>query len=491
MSRKDATVEWSVVDDEQQWQTAQAPIDGTAPEVATANRQERRLAALVVMLFVLLAGVWAWHRQMTLATIANELQATAAQETSAIPTGGDSDPQHGSGEAASASAQTTQTISHPKSSVRGGQATIQPSVVQMGEYHVIGSRVMAQVTVHYPSAGPRGRPDALAYREMRFYRQSGEGWQRIDPQLDLMGSWQTLETKHFTIRYRAVDAKAVTEAALQLDLLYNKMSRDFGLTAIAATPNLTIEVVADGLPDGYDFNFVNRTFVVPSPTMLSVPVEMTDASVIYQFAVYPLAALLLMDVIDQHPYRWKMNVLYWQPVIDALHLWALWEDGGLLAAGHEDVVRWLYQNAQDAPVDSHKAVPEGYERLCRAYRVWRLEPWQTSIPLACNESDASQWSPWVNPGLALRLSEVAPGSQIQPVPPLTPNSETKEVTLATVIDYVVATYGRERLPHFVAALGEHASWQTLIPALFGVSDVEFEAGWQAYLAENYGQDTGQ
>jgi hypothetical protein len=56
------------------------------------------------------------------------------------------------------------------------------------------------------------------------------------------------------------------------------------------------------------------------------------------------------------------------------------------------------------------------------------------------------------------------------------------VALATLIEYAVATYGHERLPGLVAGLGQSESWGTLIPAVYGVSSAEFEAGWQAYLA---------
>jgi hypothetical protein len=206
--------------------------------------------------------------------------------------------------------------------------------------------------------------------------------------------------------------------------------------------------------------------------------------------VYPLATLVVMKVIDPYPEQWKWGVLRWRSVIDALRLWTLWADGGPLAAGREEVVRWLYQNAQAAPVDGHTALPAGYARLCHTYRVWGLAPRQTSLPLTCNESDTDQGSPRSNPGLALRLREVPPDVQIQSVPRVVPNLASRVVSLETMIEYVVATYGRGRLPHLMAALGEHASWQTLIPAVFGVSAVEFEAGWHAYLTELYGQDTG-
>ena len=61
----------------------------------------------------------------------------------------------------------------------------------------------------------------------------------------------------------------------------------------------------------------------------------------------------------------------------------------------------------------------------------------------------------------------------------------RRVALATLVEYVVATYGRERLPALVAGLGQYESWDTLLPAVFGVSATEFEAGWQAYLVAHY------
>jgi hypothetical protein len=60
------------------------------------------------------------------------------------------------------------------------------------------------------------------------------------------------------------------------------------------------------------------------------------------------------------------------------------------------------------------------------------------------------------------------------------------VALATLVEYAVATYGRERLPALVTGLGQSDSWETLLPAVYGVSAAEFEAGWLAYLKAHYG-----
>jgi hypothetical protein len=60
------------------------------------------------------------------------------------------------------------------------------------------------------------------------------------------------------------------------------------------------------------------------------------------------------------------------------------------------------------------------------------------------------------------------------------------VVLATLIEYAVATYGHERLSTLMAGMGHYDTWDTLIPAVYGVSPTEFEAGRQAYMRKNYG-----
>jgi hypothetical protein len=82
---------------------------------------------------------------------------------------------------------------------------------------------------------------------------------------------------------------------------------------------------------------------------------------------------------------------------------------------------------------------------------------------------------------------IAPASHhIDDNPEYTAGHWEQTLALATLIEYVVTTYGREQLPALLAALGQHESWETLIPAIYGVSAIEFEAGWQAYLAAHYG-----
>lgn len=125
------------------------------------------------------------------------------------------------------------------------------------------------------------------------------------------------------------------------------------------------------------------------------------------------------------------------------------------------------------------------ERLCRLYRVWKLSPRAMAIPLLCSDADESMGATF-STVLPARLNDLA--IDIQYMSQLVTVVDGT-VAMETVLEYVVATYGRDHLPRLITALDEYEGWPTLIPAVFGISAADFEEGWQAYLAEEYGGDT--
>ena len=229
--------------------------------------------------------------------------------------------------------------------------------------------------------------------------------------------------------------------------------------------------------------YAKRTITVPSPALLSVPVEMTDATVFYQSVVYPLAILVVMEVIDQYPNSGNGGIASGSPSSTLCAYGSSGRMSGPLAVGREEVVRWLYQNAQAESVEARQAVPAGYERLCRTYRIWDLSPELMSIPLTAARTNATVVA--VALSVAAQLNDFRVRRLVHRTGECAEVGVGSRVALETVIEYVVATYGRDHLPRLIAALGEHTSWQTLIPAVFDVSAAEFEAGWQAYLAHQY------
>jgi hypothetical protein len=404
---------------------------------------------------LLMAGTWMWQRQSAQADFAGQLRMAVAQDI-----GG----------------QRNRPLSSAAAPIM--PAVIELPAVQINAYDRMCERIMAQVTVTDTADG-----HLVAYRQTRFYRQTPGQWQRIAPDAALLGPWQTLQTAHFIFRYRAADAAPVAAAAPRLDQLYEQLRRDVGLPAAGAPPVIRVEV--SGSEHGSNFTLAEPAIVVPSPALLAAPVEMAAADILYQALVFRLAAFVVDDVIDRHHPSWQGGAVYWWPLLNALPLWAVWQEQGPLAMGRQEVPRWLFHNARTQA--ARHAVPDGYDRLCQLYRIWNLAPAEMSIPLSCTEADSGKWQARMAPALPLQLDALvyvgagADGATSAPV------SASQIVALETVVEYTVATYGRASLARLVTALGNHTSWHSLIPAVFNISAAEFEAGWHSYLATAYGE----
>ena len=452
MGKDTAQLEWTFVADDQTWPVTpsmmeQSPSMPNAVQTRTMHKTERQMAALIVMLALLLAGGWRWHRRAALASSLAQLQTTVAAEAVASP---------------------------------GVDIGMRPGAHLDDQQFIRGDLVMAQVSVRGLAAG-----DASTYRATHFYQRTDNGWQRSVPQPDWLGPAQTLTTAHFTIHYRAVDAAAVTAVAPRLDRLYEKLRRDFGLPPVDPSPDITLRITLEEQRNG--IRDAERVISVRSPTLLTVPDEITPATVILQVAIYPLAALVRDEVVDQYPIEWKRGATtHWKPLLNALPLWSVWnQDDGPLASWQVDVVRWLYQNAQTEPRGARQAVPAGYAQLCRAYRVWDLSPTEMSIPLTCSEWD-DQRSARDYPALPLQLVGLGQNWPDLAHDALVPSPTEPAAAIATIIDFIVTTYGRERLAACLAAVGHYEDWKSLTPSVFGVSASEFEADWLAYLEATYG-----
>lgn len=64
-------------------------------------------------------------------------------------------------------------------------------------------------------------------------------------------------------------------------------------------------------------------------------------------------------------------------------------------------------------------------------------------------------------------------------------SATAYATANTLAEFMLVTYGTNKVPALLDAFVEHDTWETLTPALFHLSADEFEAQWQAYLRQQY------
>jgi hypothetical protein len=195
--------------------------------------------------------------------------------------------------------------------------------------------------------------------------------------------------------------------------------------------------------------------VIPSPVLLQLPAAQPPDEGLYQAAAEPLVELVLQQATgqagsDPHGFRW-------QPLLDALRLWQVWQAGGALAGERVEVIRRFYVRTSSA----------SFFPMCETSSLWRLTG-QLVVRL-CLEL--------VDPSLPpQRLNLLADADPVYTHARARPWGEL--VALETLVEYAVAQYGPERLPVLLRALDDYDTWNILIPAVYGVSVADFEQGWQ-------------
>jgi hypothetical protein len=353
--------------------------------------------------------------------------------------------------------------------------------VAVSAINIQGDLAVAKVVMYTKNRVP-------AYRQTRFYRRTDTRWLPTAPNAALWGPERSLETTFFIFHFRQNDAAAVITIAPQLDALYTILRHNVGLGLPPGTEKRVIDVRVTE-PPGYAslwFGAPER-ITVASPAVYWAPVKLTDAELLAQSIALPL----LDGVIAQGGKHYAIKSA-WQPMLRGLRLWQLWDLDLPLSIWHEEVVQWLYLDLPAGDPRETVLPPDGYWQLCAAHTLWMSSPLQLDIPLLCAEREQQyEYFPLRGPrNPPIRLNDL-----VLPVPPdegldysnMTnrANLHGRAVVLATLIEYAVAAYGRERLPALLAGLGQYSTWDTLLPAVFGVSAVEFETGWQVYLTEQY------
>ncbi|MFQ5854353.1 MAG: hypothetical protein ACE5LU_01735 [Anaerolineae bacterium] len=294
-------------------------------------------------------------------------------------------------------------------------------VVEIQNMELGGDLALVEVLVTQPGVPWAATP----YRETRFYRKVEERWQRTAPGADFWGPQRVVETEHFRFVFHQRDAEAVGVVVDEVEGLYAALRHDAGLGPPATEERLTIEIVPR--TDMMYWRFTEDRLTVPSPALLPVPEELPDAARLIGTIAYPLARQVLDEALQQTQVKSG-----WQPMADGLRLWLGW-DGSVMPSA------WRYR-------------VEGLlrERLAESHplRLADLAAWR-----------AGRWN-WQDRWVRSMAAE-------------------------TVVEYVVATYGRERLPALLQGLDKYETWDALTPAVFDVPAGVFEAGWQTYLVARY------
>lgn len=346
--------------------------------------------------------------------------------------------------------------------------------------------------------------------------QSSSDMQRLTQGITAGQSEQRLTTPYFIYHFRQPDSAVVHTVAPSMDAFYTILWHNLGLPIHPTRNKLVIDVTLDQLPGQAMLAFdsarapspenylmpgdpptepgVIASVNVPSPARYVAPATLGDADLLAQSIALPLLSHGLAQAREQHQIGPA-----WQPLLDGLYLWQVWDLDLPLATWRETVVQWQYRDLPFTPPEQVIPLPPRYQELCAAHKRWMQSPVQIHIPLLCTgrKREDGYWHTWRFGTPLTHLAQLAVPSSLtwgegaSPVggPPFFTNHPGQTVALATLIDYAVTTYGRARLPALVAGLGQYDRWETLVPAVYGVSATEFEAGWQAYLLAHYGVAT--
>ena len=285
---------------------------------------------------------------------------------------------------------------------------------------------------------PRQLWHTKPYREARVLRQDGYGWQPIEPANIFWSDKRTRETDYFKLEYSARDAHAVEQSIADVEAAYLRLHTDLGLPEPTRgnLVHIKIALVEGSTVRVTDLSYSGDTLIIPPPDLIPRPLDMSNAEALRQAITYSLSVKLFNEAQSQIP-----TPCTWSAVAEGIGLWLRWEDHTIPSRR-----RWVYEEVLREQLDASPLLP--LEKLLL-------------FPLSCPRPPTM---------LRAELNDLG-----HPIP--------RQELASTLIEYMVATYGRESIPGLLRDLGKFADWNDLTQQSFGISAAELEVGWQAYLNE--------
>ncbi|MFN8467678.1 MAG: hypothetical protein U0X20_19115 [Caldilineaceae bacterium] len=276
--------------------------------------------------------------------------------------------------------------------------------------------VRAMITRTLPSGQP------LVYLQTEFYAQTPHGWQRAAPVVAFWGASQELDTPNLHFVFRSADRAAVEQLAPQLEALYTALRRAFGQDLAGANDRLTVEIIPKRVAPNE--RFAAGSLRLTSPLLDDLNIGDAAADLLGHQARHVLVAEMTDESLQRLPIKEQ-----WRPLVDMLRSWLHYSD-----------------TLPIAPPGGTNPLPATPDPANSA-RLADL--------LGCN--------PCADPSIAIGM-----------------HGKKELAATMNLFDFIVATYELDALPALLVGFARYDDWDTLSPAVFGVSADELEAAWHAW-----------
>jgi hypothetical protein len=484
MGKQVTKIEWRIQDEEAVNREGTVP-SALALEAATSNRIDFRWHAGAALVMLLITGAWLWyqaeqgaraHEAEVESELDHRVQAemwVAANQDVELALNLAADPlvpawqrNFGRDDHTIAMLQTLSTTS--------------PLTVEFQVIGLEGAQADVIMTIRDLSGG-------IDLRQRRFYRHTETGWLRTAPSVEHWGPFTSLESKQFIFTYYQHDVKVVQRIAPQVDTLYDDIRHTLDLPVDNNRAKILVEITPVAVPGEALLRASPPDhYVIPAPSLYLAPIHVSDEQLLLQSLFLAMIPNLVDETFNAHNIRWVH-----QQMRHALQLWLLWNVQYPLAVAREPLVLWRLRNVSNAVQGEVAPLPQQYEELCLLHNVWLPSPSLLTIPLTCNKQDHTPMlAPAPKALSASQLEQLIANVFLSSATPVGNVFSTAQpgdaIILETLIEYVVNHYGREQLPQFISALGQHRSWTVLCPELFGVTSPVFAAGWHNFLEDHYG-----
>lgn len=265
-------------------------------------------------------------------------------------------------------------------------------------------------------------------RQTRIYRQMDGKWLRTVPTHEFWGEPITIETENIRYTFPQREAAFVEQISEHVEQTFAFLHAEFGLSSTRRNRKMTIQIAPSAqqgrLTRGYHID-------VTVPLLASIPYGSTDEEYATRFITNQLVAMAINRHLDYsrvaYAYHWGMMT------------WA--------ARG------WLENHLMGEP------------------SLWFLQ----------SEETFWLYNQERGPILLNDITRIRNKGE-------TPTAEHfywQYVASELLIEYAIETYGQDSLRSLLRGFSQYESWDELIPQIFGLPAVEFEAGFNQFLNNRY------